>query len=48
MTLLMIADNAGTNGAANNSTSLNTRRLDDDTENLARFYVLCVCISTES
>ncbi|XP_057958565.1 multiprotein-bridging factor 1b isoform X2 [Malania oleifera] len=28
--------NAGTNKAASSSTSLNTRKLDDDTENLAR------------
>ncbi|CAG7865915.1 unnamed protein product [Brassica rapa] len=28
--------NAGTNKAASSSTSLNTKRLDDDTENLAR------------
>uniref|UniRef100_A0A453EFF2 HTH cro/C1-type domain-containing protein n=1 Tax=Aegilops tauschii subsp. strangulata TaxID=200361 RepID=A0A453EFF2_AEGTS len=35
MTLLMNADNAGTNKAAHSTTSLNTKRLDDDTENLA-------------
>ncbi|XP_052109315.1 multiprotein-bridging factor 1a [Arachis duranensis] len=33
--LLFYADNAGTNKAASSSTSLNTKRLDDDTENLA-------------
>ncbi|RDX93534.1 Multiprotein-bridging factor 1b [Mucuna pruriens] len=32
---LFYADNAGTNKAASSSTSLNTKRLDDDTENLA-------------
>lgn len=32
---MMNADNAGTNKAAHSTTSLNTKRLDDDTENLA-------------
>lgn len=35
---LLYADNAGTNKSASSSTSLNTKRLDDDTENLARKY----------
>ena len=34
----MNADNAGTNKAAHSTTSLNTKRLDDDTENLAREF----------
>ena len=38
MALLMNADNAGTNKAANSGTSFNTKRLDDDTENLAREF----------
>jgi len=33
-----LTDNAGTNKAAASSTSLNTKRLDEDTENLAREY----------
>lgn len=33
-----LTDNAGTNKAASSSTSLNTKRLDEDTENLAREY----------
>ena len=45
MTLLMNADNAGTNKAAHSTTSLNTKRLDDDTENLARkFLTIFKCI----
>ncbi|KAL9297754.1 hypothetical protein ACSQ67_023650 [Phaseolus vulgaris] len=32
--LLPLTDNAGTNKAASSSTSLNTKRLDEDTENL--------------
>ena len=36
LTILWFADNAGTNKAASSGTSLNTKRLDDDTENLAR------------
>lgn len=39
MALLMNADNAGTNKAAHSTTSLNTKRLDDDTENLAREFL---------
>lgn len=35
LTILWFADNAGTNKAASSGTSLNTKRLDDDTENLA-------------
>ena len=35
---LLYTDNAGTNKAASSSTSLNTKRLDDDTENLAREF----------
>jgi hypothetical protein len=38
MTLLTNADNAGTNKAAHSGTSLNTKRLDDDIENLAREF----------
>mgnify|MGYP004720593241 CR=1 FL=1 len=34
--LFCIAASAGTNKAASSSTSLNTRKLDEDTENLAR------------
>lgn len=39
-------DNAGTNKAASSGTSLNTKRLDDDTENLARnsLYTLMIVI----
>jgi hypothetical protein len=44
MALLLNADNAGTNKAANSGTSLNTKRLDDDTENLAREFHLLVAI----
>jgi hypothetical protein len=33
---LFDTDNAATNRAASSSTSLNTKRLDEDTENLAR------------
>jgi len=36
--LLPLTDNAGTNKAASSSTSLNTKRLDEDTENLTREY----------
>ena len=36
--VVVVTDNAGTNKAASSSTSLNTKRLDDDTENLAREY----------
>ncbi|XP_031270843.1 multiprotein-bridging factor 1b-like [Pistacia vera] len=37
--------NAGTNKAASSSTSLNTRKLDEDTENLAREYLFLIfCI----
>jgi hypothetical protein len=44
MALLTTADNAGTNKAANSGTSLNTKRLDDDTENLAReFHMFSTC-----
>jgi hypothetical protein len=44
MALLTNADNAGTNKAANSCTSLNTKRLDDDTENLAReFHMVSTC-----
>lgn len=32
------AANAGTNKAASSSTSLNTRKLDEDTENLSREF----------
>lgn len=32
----MLADNAGTNKAASSSTSFNTKKLDEDSENLAR------------
>ena len=35
-------DNAGTNKAASSGTSLNTKRLDDDTENLARKSIVFV------
>lgn len=46
---LFYTDNAATNRAASSSTSLNTKRLDEDTENLARessvtllfFYAFC-------
>lgn len=34
----IVTDNAGTNKAASSGTSLNTKRLDDDTESLAREY----------
>lgn len=33
---LFCTDNAGTNKAASSGTSLNTKRLDEDTENLTR------------
>lgn len=36
--IVVVTDNAGTNKAASSSTSLNTKRLDDDTESLAREY----------
>ncbi|RVW19548.1 Multiprotein-bridging factor 1a [Vitis vinifera] len=45
---------AGTNKAASSSTSLNTRKLDEETENLAREYILGLwhlpyscCLSSE-
>lgn len=34
---------AGTNKAASSSTSLNTRKLDEETENLAREYIYSLC-----
>jgi hypothetical protein len=34
--IFLLADNAGSNKAASSGTSLNTKRLDEDTENLAR------------
>lgn len=39
--------NAGSNKAASSSTSLNTRKLDDETENLAREYLWFVYCSFE-
>jgi hypothetical protein len=39
--IVVFTDNAATNKPASSSTSLNTKRLDEDTENLAREY--CVC-----
>ena len=38
------AASAGTNRAASSSTSLNTRKLDEETENLTREYI-CVSVS---
>ncbi|XP_057450886.1 multiprotein-bridging factor 1b isoform X2 [Lotus japonicus] len=37
--------NAGTNKAASSSTSFNTKRLDDDTESLARYIILFFYLS---
>lgn len=37
--LISLAAHAGTNKAASSSTSLNTRKLDEDTENLARKFL---------
>lgn len=37
--LLSFAATAGTNKAASSSTTLNTRKLDEETENLAREFV---------
>jgi hypothetical protein len=38
--IFLLADNVGANKAASNGTSFNTKRLDDDTENLAREHSL--------
>ena len=39
MNLYIVAATAGTNKAASSSTTLNTRKLDEETENLARKYI---------
>lgn len=39
--LVLISAAAGTNKAASSSTSLNTRKLDDENENLARECIYC-------
>jgi hypothetical protein len=38
--IFLLSDNAGSNKAASSGTSLNTKRLDEDTENLAREHSL--------
>jgi hypothetical protein len=41
---LFDTDNAATNRAASSSTSLNTKRLDEDTENLAREFSVTLLV----